>query len=81
MTHLTTAIEGLVAEDIGLFVHPARRRLGQLVSGDEGAAMVASAEAALTACGVKDLEAWTRMLVPGFEAPPARARLGSGSAA
>jgi len=45
----------------------ARRRLGHLIGGDEGQALVERGDATLRAQGVVNLEAMTRMLVPGCE--------------
>jgi hypothetical protein len=50
-----------------MYAAAGRRRLGQLLGGDEGSALVAQAEAYMTAQGVKNIEAMTMLLSPGFE--------------
>lgn len=56
---------GLIARDINLYARAARRRLGELVGGKEGAALVASADEWMRAHGVTNPPAMTRMLVGG----------------
>ena len=44
----------------------ARRRLGQLLGGDEGTALLAAGDAFMRAQGVKNLEALTEVSCPGL---------------
>jgi len=44
----------------------ARRRLGSLLGGDEGARSIAAAESWMSAQGVKDPARMTAMIAPGF---------------
>lgn len=46
---------------------PLRWRLGELLGGDEGRALVESATADMRAQGIVNPARWTAMLVPGFE--------------
>jgi tetratricopeptide (TPR) repeat protein len=48
-----------------------RYRLGQLCGGEEGAATLADAEAALRAGGVVDVPRFVNLMMPGTELPPA----------
>jgi len=48
----------------------ARRRLGQVLGGTEGAALIARADRWYASEGVADPERFTRMLAPGFRRPP-----------
>jgi hypothetical protein len=52
-----------------MFAAAARRRLGQLLGGTEGASLAESAEAFMRARGVSNLEAMTELLCPGCGAP------------
>jgi hypothetical protein len=61
---LRRAIERAEATGTGLFLVPARHRLGLLVGGDEGRAMVAEAEAKLRAQGVRNPVKWARVHLP-----------------
>jgi hypothetical protein len=62
---LRAAVEGFEQNDMTLHGAAARRRLGQLVGGDEGQALLAAGDAALRAQRVKNLEAMTEMLCAG----------------
>ena len=62
---LRSAIGVLDAHQIGLYAAAARRRLGALVGGEEGRALLAEGDAALYVQGCRNLEAMTEMLVPG----------------
>ncbi len=53
------------AQLAGTEVFAARRALGKLVGGDEGATMIADAEGALRQLGVLDVERSCQMLLPG----------------
>jgi hypothetical protein len=50
------------------YVAVARIALGNLIGGDDGAALVADAGAALGAQTVADPARWVAMLAPGFRA-------------
>jgi serine/threonine protein kinase/tetratricopeptide (TPR) repeat protein len=63
---LATAAEGFDAADMTLHAHAARRRLGTLLGGDEGRALVLAADAGMAAEAVVSPERITAMLVPGF---------------
>ncbi|MFY0578064.1 hypothetical protein ACN28S_30450 [Cystobacter fuscus] len=43
-----------------------RRRKGVLIGGEEGAALVAKADALLRSEGVEEPDPWVSMLIPGF---------------
>jgi hypothetical protein len=45
----------------------ARRRLGEMLGGDEGAALIRDADHRLTGQGVRRPDRLTRMLAPGFQ--------------
>jgi serine/threonine protein kinase len=63
--HYRTAITGLEDRETMLFAHAVRARLGRLVQGDEGAAMIATARGWLDAEGVREPETMLHMLMPG----------------
>jgi eukaryotic-like serine/threonine-protein kinase len=55
----------LAAHQTDLFVHPLRDRIGRLVGGDEGAAMIAGTAAWLAAQQVREPDTMLQMLLPG----------------
>ncbi|MBK9035612.1 MAG: AAA family ATPase [Myxococcales bacterium] len=63
---LADATAQLDANEMALYAAAARRRAGQLRGGDEGAALVAQAEAWMTAQGVKHPARMSALLAPGF---------------
>ena len=63
---LRAALAGFVAADMGLYAATVRRRLGSLVGGDEGRALVAEGDAFMRAQGIVQPEAMTRMMAPGW---------------
>jgi hypothetical protein len=65
ITHLRRAIT--IEDEAGLVMVAAatRRRLGQLIGGDHGKALVHSGEAVMLRQGVKNLEAMTELVCPG----------------
>jgi eukaryotic-like serine/threonine-protein kinase len=62
---LRSAVDGFEAAGLRLYAAAARRRLGQLIGGSEGQALLVHAEVDMTAEGVSDLEATSEMLTPG----------------
>jgi hypothetical protein len=63
---LTEAAAELDAADMGLYAAAARRRLGALVGGDEGRALVVRADAVMAERQVKAPEKMTAFYAPGF---------------
>ncbi|HUP59144.1 MAG TPA: protein kinase [Thermoanaerobaculia bacterium] len=63
---LTVAVRNFEKAEMRLFAAAARRRLGKLVGGDEGRAMVADADAWLRGQLVKVPEKMVDVLMPGF---------------
>jgi serine/threonine protein kinase len=62
---LRSAIEILDANQIAMYAAASRRRLGQLLGGDEGKALLEQGDGAMHEQGVRNLEAMTEMLAPG----------------
>ncbi len=63
---LREAVDGLEAVEMRLYAAAARRRLGELVGGDEGRALIGQADAWLAAQGVRDAGRMAAMLTPSF---------------
>jgi serine/threonine protein kinase/tetratricopeptide (TPR) repeat protein len=63
---LRLAIPALDQVDMALFAMPLRRRLGELLGGDEGAALCAQADAWLAGEGVANPARMMAMLAPGY---------------
>jgi predicted Ser/Thr protein kinase len=61
---LRAAIACLDAGGLRMYAAAARRRLGQVIGGDEGRASTAAGDGAMAAEGVVDLESTTDMLIP-----------------
>jgi hypothetical protein len=64
VSQLQAAIEELDAAEMALFAAAGRRRLGQLLGGDEGATLLAAGTDFMTNQGVRAPDHMTRMLVP-----------------
>ena len=62
---LRSAIDCFDASGLRMYAAAARRRLGRVIGGDEGARSLAQAETVMAAEGVVDLDATTEMLAPG----------------
>ncbi len=73
---LAVAVERFETTGMALHAAVARRRRGELLGGDDGRALIATADAWMKAAGVVDLDAIVRMLAPGFGAS---ARLAPGA--
>jgi hypothetical protein len=52
-----------------LYAAAARRRLGELIGGDEGKGLIAAGDAVMRAERIEDLDAVTEMLCAGCRAP------------
>jgi serine/threonine protein kinase len=65
-TYLIGAAERFEALDMRLWTQAARRRLGELLGGDEGRELVARADAWMTGQTIRNPARTTAMLVPGF---------------
>ena len=66
---LQAGIRAFEQQRIPTYAAGMRRRLGQLLGGGEGVALVAQADEALRAMGTVDLEATTRLFTLGIEFP------------
>ena len=65
IAELRRGLAALEAVELGLYAVGARRRLGQLVGGDEGSALVAAADAELARQGVAQPARLAAMIAPG----------------
>jgi hypothetical protein len=65
LQHLDSAVRGLDEAGMGLFA-AARRRLGALVGGDIGTALIRGADAWMLAQGISDSGRMTDLAAPGF---------------
>ena len=63
---LEHAVIDFEAADMALHAEVARRRLGALLGGDEGRALVARADAFMARQGIKRPDRWTAIHAPGF---------------
>jgi eukaryotic-like serine/threonine-protein kinase len=63
---LRQGIQQAEQHSLGIYLQPARWQLGQLLQGDEGDHLVASAEAEMQSEGVVNPARFASMLVPGF---------------
>jgi hypothetical protein len=64
---LEEVIVSLVASGMMLHATAARRRLGELLDGEAGAAFLAEADSWYATQGVRNPARLTEMLVPGFD--------------
>jgi eukaryotic-like serine/threonine-protein kinase len=67
-TLLASAARGFEAADMALFLSAARRRLGELLGGDEGRELAAASSEWMAERGVVSPDRMTEMLAPGFRA-------------
>jgi hypothetical protein len=66
---LEFALPGYVASELGLFAAAARRRLGQLMGGDQGKALIAEADRWMAAQGIRNPTRMAAVYAPGFADP------------
>ena len=69
VARLVEAARGFEEGGFALLAVVARRRWGELLGGDQGAALVTAADAQMRDRGVVDPARFTAMLAPGFPAP------------
>jgi tetratricopeptide (TPR) repeat protein len=71
---LSEALEGFASAEMALYEAATRRRLGEMLGGDEGNRLIKEADSWMTNQRVKNPVALTRMLAPGFDDahPPSR---------
>lgn len=67
--HLRSAIAAFDACETSMYAAAARRRLGELLGGDEGKALLAESDAVMRAQRIVNLDAVTEMLCAGCRAP------------
>ncbi|WP_437744236.1 AAA family ATPase [Sorangium sp. So ce1504] len=65
-THLEAAIAGFDASEVALSAAAARRRLGEVLGGDEGRALVRTADDAMVRLGASRPDRMTALFAPGF---------------
>jgi hypothetical protein len=63
---LGSAAAALDAADMKLFAAAARRRQGELLAGEQGRALVTTADAFMTAQKIQDPRRMAELFVPGF---------------
>lgn len=66
ITLLRSAVSGFDAAEMALYAAAARRRLGGVIGGDEGASLIRTADEWMTAQTVRNPARMTAMLAPGF---------------
>jgi hypothetical protein len=65
---LATAADRLTACDMHLYAAVARRRLGQLLEGEQGQALMRQAEEWMSGQAIRNLDRMTTLLAPGWSA-------------
>lgn len=65
-THLEAAIAGFDASEVALSAAAARRRLGEVLGGDEGRALVRTADEAMARLGATRPDRMAALFAPGF---------------
>ncbi len=61
------ALDGFEAVDMALYAAAARRRLGELIVGEDGRQLISDAEGWMTRQQIKNPAAVTNMMAPGFQ--------------
>ena len=62
---LARSLVGLEAADVGLYANAARRRLGEVLGGDEGSQLIREADATMRREAIKAPDRFAAMLAPG----------------
>jgi hypothetical protein len=63
---LSQAIEGLEASDMALYAATARRKLGEVMGGDQGRELIAQADDWMSKQQIKNPAAVANLMAPGF---------------
>ncbi|MDX6444856.1 MAG: eukaryotic-like serine/threonine-protein kinase [Blastocatellia bacterium] len=66
---ISQAIEGLEASDMALYAATARRKLGEVMGGDQGRELIAQADHWMTKQQIKNPAAVANLMAPGFSEP------------
>ena len=66
---ISQAIEGFVASDMALYAAVARRRLGEIIGGDQGGELIKKAGEWMNQQQIKNPVAVTNLMAPGFAEP------------
>jgi hypothetical protein len=66
VAQLQLAVSGFEAAEMGMYATAARRRLGQVLGGEQGRGFIESATAAMSSRHVQNPARLTAMLAPGF---------------
>ncbi len=67
---LSQSIAGLEASDMALYAAAARRKLGEIIGGDQGADLIIQAEEWMSKQQIRNPAAVANLLAPGFSEPP-----------
>ncbi|MDX6384686.1 MAG: eukaryotic-like serine/threonine-protein kinase, partial [Blastocatellia bacterium] len=67
---LSQAISGLEASDMALYAAAARRKLGEIMGGDQGAELIIQADAWMSKQQIRNPAAVANLMAPGFSEPP-----------
>lgn len=67
---LSQAIAGLEASDMALYAAAARRKLGEIIGGEQGAELITQADEWMSKQQIKNPAAVANLMAPGFSEPP-----------
>jgi hypothetical protein len=67
---ISQAIEGLEASDMALYAAAARRKLGEIMGGDQGLQLISRADDWMSKQQIRNPTAVANLMAPGFSEPP-----------